>query len=77
MTTSRNIPDYVAWLERDLLELPQKPYSRCCVCGEVGYTDMMREKNCMGGQFYCCCGQCEERADLEFERFYSEFVFAY
>lgn len=65
--------DYIATLERDLLELPGQPYSRCQICGRLGITHNMSEKRYSIDTCYVCdCQDCKEKWDAMCEYYYYE-----
>lgn len=65
--------DYIAMLERDLLELPGQPYSRCAICGRLGLTHNMRENTYIAARFHCCdCEECTAAVDRLCAYYYND-----
>lgn len=70
--------DYIAMLERDLLELPGQPYSRCQICGRLGITHNMSERSYLMATFYVCdCPDCRQKSDILCEHYYDARVSAF
>ncbi len=69
--TNQNDNTYIAKLEQDLLELPGKPYSRCCLCNKLGVTHNMHPKYSATSEFFCC-DECENKTDRLFGEYHEE-----